>query len=150
MVHITFFWGFYTSQVVSRISCIKQYEWNMSPQMFVYHWFTGHLPLKLQGIIFLDDCNKPKRHEKINRNTCYFSTCNANIAFKSLKREKHKLLRNWLGRSWRKPPPNVPAICKLTARSRRSPPGATPLVSEWCKGSVNIGISVTLPVYVPQ
>ena len=40
--------------------------------------------------------------------------------------------------------------CIDTARSRRLPPGATSLVSEWCTCSVNIGISVTLPVYVPQ
>ena len=39
-------------------------------------------------------------------------------------------------------------VGNYTARSRRLPATATPLVSECGKCSVNIGISVSLPVYV--
>ena len=42
----------------------------------------------------------------------------------------------------------IPSI--VTARSRRLPAAATPLVSECGKCNENIGISVSLPVYVPQ
>ena len=40
--------------------------------------------------------------------------------------------------------------CLGTARSWRLPASATPLVSECGKCSVDIGISVSLPVYVPH
>ena len=36
----------------------------------------------------------------------------------------------------------------FTARIWRLPPSATPLVSEWCKCTVNNGVSVTVPVYI--
>ena len=40
-------------------------------------------------------------------------------------------------------------ICILTARISCLPASATPLVSEWCKCTVNSGISGIVAVYVP-